>query len=505
MKRSEHIRVWGARAALLVGFGWLLYKAASYRNADATFLGRYPVSYLLLMMPFVAGAVVAAVLAPGPKLKRLVVEGSFRVKAAIVAAWLPGMALVYFPSYLLSPDGALWNSAFGVFAGALTLAMILVVGDIVRALIRKPEFWMVIVSVSLGLVLSEVGMRYWVHNIANEKKRLLYDPALQEVRITPRFRQHHYEGYIPNPEWATADGEDRINSLGFRGEEIAIPKPDGVYRIVAVGGSSTFGTSVKRWEEAYPAQLEQVLHEEYGYTNVEVINGGVGGHNSWETLISLEFRVLDLEPDLVIVYQNANDVHARLVLPDAYKGDNSGRRKLWDAKVVEEATPRKTLPSVLWRFVGINFGWLQKRANAELNDAFSQPCTGARADKDCLGISPRKALEANPPVYYERNIRNMIAIAHANGAEVLLLTWAYRSTTIDYTSRGYYQDAFKEHNLIVERLAGEMDARFYDFAADMPLDKEYWDDGLHMTVEGNRVRAELIAAYLDENGVIPNP
>jgi lysophospholipase L1-like esterase len=75
----------------------------------------------------------------------------------------------------------------------------------------------------------------------------------------------------------------------------------------------------------------------------------------------------------------------------------------------------------------------------------------------------------------------------------------------DYTSLDYYQAAFDEQNLVVERLAEEMNTYFYDFAADMPLDEEYWGDGRHMTAKGNRLRAELIAAYLDENGVIPHP
>ena len=84
----------------------------------------------------------------------------------------------------------------------------------------------------------------------------------------------------------------------------------------------------------FTAQLEKLLKEDYGYQNVQVINAGVPGYNSWEILVNLEFRVLDLDPDLVIIYEGTNDVHARLVEPSAYRGDDLGRRQAWQVPPV---------------------------------------------------------------------------------------------------------------------------------------------------------------------------
>jgi lysophospholipase L1-like esterase len=150
----------------------------------------------------------------------------------------------------------------------------------------------------------------------------------------------------------------------------------------------------------------------------------------------------------------------------------------------------------------INFGWV----NVEpifLDGVVSNSCTGLRANSTCLGMEPAQALEANPPIYYERNVRNIAAIAKANGIDVLLLTWAYRPDETSYTARPEYQAAFAEHNEIIRQVSAELGTHFYDFAAEMPTDAEYWVDGRHMTPEGNRLRAELIAAYLDEAGIIP--
>src|SRR5687768_13738025 len=88
-----------------------------------------------------------------------------------------------------------------------------------------------------------------------------------------------YAGYLPrraasyaagNPYLRTAlvpgirfeSGPFRVsvNSLGFRGPEIGVPKPPGVFRIFAIGESSTFGwKGVRSHEEAWPALLEAKL------------------------------------------------------------------------------------------------------------------------------------------------------------------------------------------------------------------------------------------------------
>jgi hypothetical protein len=207
----------------------------------------------------------------------------------------------------------------------------------------------------------------------------------------------------------------------------------------------------------------------------------------------------------VILYQNTNDVHSRIVPPSAYRGDNSGRRKMWDFAAVERASswPLR-VPSVLWRFVAVNLGWVEVESFS-LGRIIVHHCSGPAATTSCLGMKRREALEANPPVYYERNVRNIVAVAQANHVDALLLTWAYRKNSEDYTNSSAYRDAFAEHNDVMRGLADELDTYFFDFAAEMPLDEAYWADGRHMTAAGNRVRAELIAAYIEQAGIIPNP
>ncbi len=100
--------------------------------------------------------------------------------------------------------------------------------------------------------------------------------------------------------------EFRTNNVGFRDKDVVIPKPDGVFRIVAIGGSTT--EEGPTTDETYPNILEVLLNEKYGdICRIEVINAGIPGI----TLNKIWIRLPDylmLQPDLVILSEGVNDI-----------------------------------------------------------------------------------------------------------------------------------------------------------------------------------------------------
>lgn len=97
------------------------------------------------------------------------------------------------------------------------------------------------------------------------------------------------------------------NSLGYRGPEIVVPKPEGAVRIACLGGSTT----VWGFTDAltYPAMLQHLLRERYPESGnrIEVVNCGVFGLNSREEVAMMEELVL-LEPDILVYYNFVNDL-----------------------------------------------------------------------------------------------------------------------------------------------------------------------------------------------------
>src|SRR5260370_29076108 len=81
---------------------------------------------------------------------------------------------------------------------------------------------------------------------------------------------------LPNQRGWIDDGFVTTNSLGFRGREVASPKPRGRLRIVAIGDSVTFGWGVND-TETFCSQLEQMLHKRFPDRDLDVVNLAVGG------------------------------------------------------------------------------------------------------------------------------------------------------------------------------------------------------------------------------------
>ncbi len=91
------------------------------------------------------------------------------------------------------------------------------------------------------------------------------------------------------------------NSRGMRDDEVAIPKPGGVFRIMAIGDSFTAGANVEQ-DEAYPQVLERLLNVagDRG-RRYEVINTGTGGWAPFQYAQFVEHYAGAFDPDLLLV------------------------------------------------------------------------------------------------------------------------------------------------------------------------------------------------------------
>ena len=246
-------------------------------------------------------------------------------------------------------------------------------------------------------------------------------------------------------------------------------------------------------EKTFTAQLGMILKNDYGYENIEVVNAGVGGYNSWESLINLEFRVLDIDPDLVVIYHGTNDVHARLVDPAAYRGDNSGRRQQWRDPPPPSTWERSTLARILGRRLGFTH---QVGLGLVVNAPTSESWMPRRASY--RGADPIEVLKMKPPVYFERNLRNMIAVAK----EIMFATWAHSPYFDDYAATPHYDVGFEENNDVVKDVAERYKIPMFDFASVMPEDPRIWSDGCHVNEAGALVKARLFANFIHEAGLI---
>lgn len=368
-------------------------------------------------------------------------------------------------------------------------------------------------AVVLALAALEAAARLYLRYLAPPDRFLTYASIAQldsRPDVRPRLMPHPYLGFTTTPGYSR--GRNRHNALGFRGPELVVPKPRTSLRIACLGGSTTYGIGVEDWQLTYPALLEDSLRA-WGVREVEAVNAGVPSYSSYESLINLEFRVAELQPDVLFFYEAVNDVPPRLVWPpSAYLGDNSGYVAAQWSVEKSSFLERSTLARVLMIKLGLILPQttLQRAlgpppATSYLYSFAVQHQRGTYPSGPFRSVSARTMLDSNPPRYWERNLRFLVAIARARGMRPVLATFAYTTAfpADPFIGSPEYRDAIAEHNAVTRRLATELHVPLVDLAKTMPDERRYFTDGVHFTAEGNGVMAHLIGTALLEHHVVP--
>lgn len=167
----------------------------------------------------------------------------------------------------------------------------------------KRRRWFIAAAVLGAVVLSVVGMEAALRVYLAVRG---WTPNCYAGHLS-LFRPHPEVGADLAPNFRLKSGvfEISTNSLGLRGPEISLEKPEGTVRIAMIGGSSVYGYLVSDGEEAARV-LEQQLRDQ-GRT-VEVINAGVPGYNLFRSLVRFREVVAPLDPDIVVLYAGINDI-----------------------------------------------------------------------------------------------------------------------------------------------------------------------------------------------------
>lgn len=145
--------------------------------------------------------------------------------------------------------------------------------------------------------LLEIGVRMWGYSARN-----IYDPIYTSFEGSEDIPYIHK----PNLVQARARGLAVINtdSLGLRAKTSGMvygPKQLHEYRIAIVGDSNTFGEGVPRTEDTYAQVLEDLLNQQQQTVAVKVFNFGASAYSVKQMAAILQHRMLDIQPDLVVM------------------------------------------------------------------------------------------------------------------------------------------------------------------------------------------------------------
>ena len=385
------------------------------------------------------------------------------------------------PAHRLSPRRRL------LFALVSILAALLLADLVVRGMLALR-----------GRPVGELSARYRSgRNFRRQGKWQLYDahhPYLPYVLRPNLDLTIIYDNAIPTgipgANYPNPQGYREIrlhlvtNSAGLRGPEVRREKPTDGFRVVCLGGSTTQGY----YEDAdtYPRQLETMLERRLPTRAVEVLNAGVQGYSTAESLVNFEFRLLPYRPDAVIVYHGMNDLKASLA-PGFRSDYGHWRRHLLPPRPL--AVDR--LP--LWFDVSAIYV-LSREASLvrSRKTQWQRSLYDARPDfqSDLAGEDS-----------FRSNLRALVAVARAADVQPVLATFYYWPL-VDTPEAGRIASGISSQNEVVRQLALELQVPVADVARDVPHDPSLTFDGIHFTPKGNRQRAEILLRTLEESGII---
>ena len=169
-----------------------------------------------------------------------------------------------------------------------------------------------IFAIAAAPFLVEIGLR-----IAACRSSLSEASPKNQAEVVASWTTHHQLAPLQRRQLRSTsqgsggDGKPasvlfRTNSLGLRGRETDIPKPQGVYRIVLLGDESILGAATDE-SQTVAARLEQWLQTR-SRMRIEVINAGLPDSCPLLTYLRVRHGLMSLEPDLLLVDVNLSDV-----------------------------------------------------------------------------------------------------------------------------------------------------------------------------------------------------
>ncbi len=110
----------------------------------------------------------------------------------------------------------------------------------------------------------------------------------------------------PNSRAKMFESRIVIDNKGFRGADIPANKGQ-TYRIVAIGGSTTFGCTLARNDKPWPDLLQEMIRRRLNLKRpVRVINAGVPSYSLLDNLHRFKKDILPLKPDMILCYHGYN-------------------------------------------------------------------------------------------------------------------------------------------------------------------------------------------------------
>lgn len=226
------------------------------------------------------------------------------------------------------------------------------------------RFLAALILLALGVCAVEVGLRAWrlqagspVPESAGGGPTVIVPSAVTWIDVRP---------LLDRPLSASDGGQGRLrtNEFGLRGPPVPVPKRQGVYRILCLGGDLVFGTPLSE-NDVLSTKLQQYL-ERYAGREIEVINGGCPGAGPLVNLLRYRAQLAVLQPDLVLLCLTPEDLSRDRLVRGAVRLD-AEKRPAYASHPAASEEGNCLLDGICQEFATVNLAlqWAGKTAGLE--------------------------------------------------------------------------------------------------------------------------------------------
>lgn len=289
----------------------------------------------------------------------------------------------------------------------------------------------------------------------------------------------------------------RVDESGFIIPSKRHDRPD--LSLVFLGGSTTESLYVNE-ENRFPYLVGKLLEQQTG-KRINSYNGGVSGNNTLHSINALLNKVIPLNPEIVIMNHNINDLNI-LLLEKTYWNRNPSRSPI--------IYPRHPIYNILKnaRYLFIPYLYLEIKTFLQgvgmfKNDEF------AHRRNTRIGVDNNRLVDK-----FEMNLQTFVSICVARKIKPVLMTQPnrLRDNPDSYVSRimkkvendygiNYrdYKEIYDQFNDSIRKVGKKNNVLVIDLDKLVPKEKKYMYDVVHFNDAGSRFAARIINKKLLEN------
>jgi lysophospholipase L1-like esterase len=338
----------------------------------------------------------------------------------------------------------------------------------------------------------------------------LHELEPYDKKVEKLYQWHPFTGMIFRPNNVFQGGhpyqEGRslilVDNHGFLSNTpfLEYPKSSNEIRIATIGASTTASVNLS-YNENWPGYLGTLVQKALPDKKIRIINAGIPGFDSAQSIGNLALRVIPFNPDIVIIYHAYNDLKA-IRKNVTFKPDYS------HLHTKPYGIYKK--PNFFIRLLDHSMFYVRLRQQYRDYNQEVQKLEDVKNERqgksNRLDEIPQEARET-----FEQHIRSLVSIAKAQGAYVILSSFAtFNNPKLDYSDPEVFKPLNKLHkkqlyalmhftpgltikaifeginsyNEILRKIALQEKTGWVDNASLIPHENQYFVDRVHFSRKG---------------------